>query len=173
MDLADRMAFATLIIVALYACVAVAFFAVKAIVRAFGKQRFDSFFGKAGEPVAAWLRNLVLAYPALVLYAFAVNTYLGFVVLFPFLLLLVYPELGMAQWGRGEDISLPERVVLTHPWKKIGDYYQTRVEIDGERWTAKIVDDGVEPPPLGDTCRVVGREGLALNLAPADADPNE
>ena len=158
MTLGERMSTATMLLVVAYAIGAILFFSVRGIVLSF-VEKFQ------GDAVPKCFLVIALGYPAAVVYSFVFHPIAGFVVLLPLLVVAVAPELSMVNWKTEPSVKLPEDVQLTSPLRKVDGRLQTRVNIDGEDWSAEFAEDGLRPPSQGDTVRIVERQGLKLVIA--------
>ena len=158
MTFVERLSTATTFLVAAYTIGATLFFLARELALRFMK-RFE------GDAVPKYWLVIVLSYPAAVVYAFAVHALAGFVVALPAVAILVVPELFIANWTAEPSVKFPESVPLTNPLRKVNGKFETRVNIDGEDWSAEFTDDGLAPPSRGEIVRVVERRGLKLIIA--------
>lgn len=158
MTLAERLFVATEILIVLYAVAFGLCFLVRAVLLGFGRNL-------GSEKLPWYFAWGMIFYPAAVVYGFVLNQILGFVLITPFLIGLLIPEAFFVTWKSEPAVKLPETVTLSEPVRIIGNRYHTRVQIDGEAWTAEISDVDGLIPDIGATLRVIGRSGTKILLS--------
>ena len=158
MTLVERLEIATVLVVAAFVFGGIIFVLARGIIRKFAKRL-------SIEPVSRFWLVGALGYLVAVIYGFAIDSIVGFLLLVPLGVAVLMPEILFVNWRTESSVKLPEKVKLTNQLGKVGGKFETRVKIDGEDWTAELPDDGLAPPLQGEVVRVVERHGLRLVLA--------
>jgi membrane protein implicated in regulation of membrane protease activity len=87
-----------------------------------------------------------------------------------YLLLKVAKIVFLTNWRDDAKSYDPETLTITEPFEKVGERFETRVRMHGEVWRGVLAKGAVRPPGIGQTVRIVGRNGLVLTLDPVDLD---
>jgi membrane protein implicated in regulation of membrane protease activity len=113
--------------------------------------------------VVAWLATMTA------LFIYLSNAF-GLLVaaILTFALFKIAKIMFLTNWRDEAKSYDPETLIITEPFEKIGERFETRVRMHGEVWRGVLAKGATRPPGIGQTVRIVGRQGLVLTLDPVE-----
>jgi membrane protein implicated in regulation of membrane protease activity len=113
--------------------------------------------------VVAWLATMTA------LFIYLSNAF-GLIIaaIITFVLFKIAKIIFLTNWRDEAKSYDPETLTITEPFEKVGERFETRVRMHGEVWRGVLAKDATRPPGIGQTVRIVGRNGLVLTLDPVE-----
>ena len=85
-----------------------------------------------------------------------------------FVLFKIAKIVFLTNWRDESKSYDPETLLITEPFEKVGERFETRVRMHGEVWRGVLAKGATRPPGIGQTVKIVGRNGLVLMLDPVE-----
>jgi membrane-bound ClpP family serine protease len=109
--------------------------------------------------VVAWLATMSA------LFIYLLNAFgLVVAVILTFVLFKMAKIVFFTNWRDEAKSYDPETLIVTEPFEKVGDRFETRVRMHGEVWRGALAKGTAPIPVIGQRVRIVGRNGLVLML---------
>ncbi len=113
--------------------------------------------------VVAWLATMTA------LFIYLSNAF-GLIIagVITFVLFKIAKIVFLTNWRDQAKSYDPATLIITEPFEKVGERFETRVRMHGEVWRGVLAKGATRPPGIGQTVRIVGRNGLVLTLDPVE-----
>jgi membrane protein implicated in regulation of membrane protease activity len=85
-----------------------------------------------------------------------------------FILFKIAKIIFFTNWRDEAKSYDPETLTITEPFERVGERFETRVRMHGEVWRGVLAKGATRPPGIGQSVRIVGRNGLVLTLDTVD-----
>jgi membrane protein implicated in regulation of membrane protease activity len=115
--------------------------------------------------VVAWMATMIA------LFIYLSNAF-GLIIaaVITFLLFKISKIAYFTNWRDEAKSYDPETLIITEPFVKVGERFETNVRMHGEIWRGVLAKRATRTPGIGQSVKIVGRSGLVLTLDPVDHD---
>ena len=115
--------------------------------------------------VVAWLATMTA------LFIYLSNAF-GLIIaaVITFVLFKIAKIVFLTNWRDEAKSYDPQTLIITEPFEKVGERFETKVWMNGEIWRAVLAKGANQAPEIGETVRIVGRNGLTLTLDTVEHD---